>query len=80
MSGPPASSTARPHCGRRSTSIIGRARSTSVYRDAAAGAVAGGDLLTERLGAVEATLSPLQRKADDELLNAVRRRDRSRRR
>ena len=42
-----------------------------VYRDAAAGAVAGDDLITERVGAVEATLSPLQRKGDDELLGAV---------
>jgi len=42
-----------------------------VSRDAAAGAVAGRDLLTEQLAAGEATLSPLQRKADDELLDAV---------
>ena len=42
-----------------------------VYRDAAVGAVAEDDLITERVGAVEATLSPLERKADEELLTAV---------
>jgi putative cell wall-binding protein len=42
-----------------------------VYRDAAAGAVFGIDLLTQRVAAAQAALSPLQRKADGELLDAV---------
>ncbi|MEA2650779.1 MAG: hypothetical protein QOI85_500, partial [Chloroflexota bacterium] len=42
-----------------------------VYRDATAGAVAGTDLLTQRVATAEAALSPLQRKADGELLDAV---------
>lgn len=46
-----------------------------VYRDVAAGAVAGIDLRARRVAAAEAPLSLLQRKADVELLDAVAAKD-----
>ena len=42
-----------------------------VYRDAATGTIAGADLKTQRVASAEAALSPLERKADGELLAAV---------
>ena len=41
------------------------------YRDAASGAVAGVDLHAQRVATAEATLTPLERKGDGELLEAV---------